>query len=190
MDTENHKLILKAVHRHADTITNEPNLLLQKWCMPEFCAETKLNLEAMKSGDMVGLVSLGVTYGAVVITKESDSYVIKLIHGKQYFDKENASAEDIITEVKRIPLSVKEIYFNNTVKKIPSTEYNQDGPYTFPVPAETISLGYSLDGRNFEDIYSYPSMAGRWVGVKNGLFCCHESSGEAGEVRVSYFHFV
>ena len=190
LDTEKHQLILKAVQRHADTITNEPNLLLQKWCIPEFCAETMLNLEAMRSGDMAGLISLGVTYGAVAIAKESDAYVIKLIHGKQHFDKEEASAEDIITEVKRLPLTVKEIYFNNTVKKVPSTEYNQDGPYTFPIPAETISLGYSLDGGDFEDIYSYPSEAGRWVGVKNGLFCCHESSGKAGEVRVSYFHFV
>ena len=73
LDTEKHQLILKAVQRHADTITNEPNLLLQKWCMPEFCAETMLNLEAMRSGDMAGLISLGVTYGAVAIAKESDA---------------------------------------------------------------------------------------------------------------------
>ena len=77
---------------------------------------------------MAGLISLGVTYGAVAIAKESDAYVIKLIHGKQHFDKEEASAEDIITEVKRLPLTVKEIYFNNTVKQIPSTEYDQDEP--------------------------------------------------------------
>ena len=190
LDTEEKELILEAVPRHADTIANEPNLLLQKWCMPEFCAETKLKLDVMQTGDMAGLISLGVTYGAIAIVRESDNYVIKLIRGEQHFDKENASAQDIITEICRLPLTTREIYFHNIVEKISSTEYNQDGPYTFPIPAEKISLGYSLDGTNFENIYSYPSKAGRWVGVKNGLFCCHQGMEKAGEVRASYFHFV
>ena len=67
---------------------------------------------------------------------------------------------------------------------------NSDGPYTFPIPAEEISLGFSLDGEHFEDVYLYPAKAGRWVGVKHGVFCYHENDTEAGKVGVEYFHYI
>ena len=37
-----------------------------------------------------------------------------------------------------------------------------------------IYLDYSLDGTNYENVLAYEATAGRWVGVKNGIFCCHE----------------
>lgn len=53
-----------------------------------------------------------------------------------------------------------------------------------------ISLGFSHDGECFEDVYLYPVKAGRWVGVKHGVFCYYENDTEAGRVRVEYFHYI
>ena len=190
MDTEKKKLVLHAVAKEAETISNVPNLLLQKWFMPECHAVTKLNLSGMKTGDTAGMISMGVTFGAIAVTKTENGFVLKRISGEQEFANEAATAVDESVAIKQLSADTKEIWFSNTVKKVPSTSMNSDGPYTFPIPAEDISLGFSLDGEHFEDIMTYPAKAGRWVGVKHGVFCYHEENGEAGKVGVEYFHYV
>ena len=30
---------------------------------------------------------------------------------------------------------------------------------------------------NYKNVLSYEAAAGRWVGVKNGIFACHENNG-------------
>lgn len=189
-ELKNNRLVLQAVKKEADTISNMPNLLLQKWCMPEFCAETKLELSDMKDGDTAGMISMGVTFGAVVVERKTDAFVIKTISGEQKFANERAAAADHVVVIKEIPVDTEEIYFRNRVKRVASTQFNSDGPYTFPIPAEEIGLSYSLDGENYEEVCTYPAKAGRWVGVKNGLFCYHENDGETGCARFEYFHFV
>ncbi len=190
MDTEKKELVLHAVEKEAETITNVPNLLLQKWFMPECHAVTNLKLSGMKTGDTAGMISMGVTFGAVAVTKTEDGFVLKQICGEQKFANETATAEDEVTEIKFLSADTKEIWFSNIVKKVPSTKMNSDGPYTFPIPAEDIALGFSLDGEQFEEVLSYPAKAGRWVGVKHGVFCYHENDGEGGQVGVEYFHYL
>lgn len=94
-----------AVTNAAETITNVPNLLLKKWFMPECKA----------------------------VTKTEEGYLLKLIHGEQQFANETATAKDEIQEIKVLFSDMKEIWFLNTVKKVPSTKMNSDGPYTFPI---------------------------------------------------------
>ncbi len=183
-------LTLYAVERTAESLSNIPNLLLQKWCMPEFRAETKLVLSDMQCGDTAGMVSMGVTFGAVAVEKRNDAFVIKTIGGEQKFDKERASATDTETVIREIPLDTQVIYFRNQVEKVESTKFNSDGPYTFPIPAEEIRFSYSLDGETYEEVSCYPAKAGRWVGVKNGMFAYHENAGTAGKARFAYFRFV
>lgn len=183
-------LMLNAVQKDVDSISNVSNLLLQKWCMPEFCAETKLILSDMKTDDTAGMISMGITYGAVAVEKTDKNITLKTISGTQVFDKESATAIDKEEIIADLPLDTREIYFRNVVKKVPSTKYNSDGPYTFLIPEEEISLCYSLDGRTYTEVLSYPSQAGRWVGVKNGVFCYHTGDSDTGKVRVSYFHFI
>ena len=183
-------LTLYAVERTAESLSNIPNLLLQKWCMPEFRAETKLVLSDMQCGDTAGMVSMGVTFGAVAVEKKNDAFVIKTIGGEQKFDKERASATDTETVIREIPLDTQVIYFRNQVEKVESTKFNSDGPYTFPIPAEEIRFSYSLDGEIYEEVSCYPAKAGRWVGVKNGMFAYHENAGTAGKARFAYFRFV
>lgn len=183
-------LMLNAVQKDVDSISNVSNLLLQKWCMPEFCAETKLILSDMKTDDTAGMISMGITYGAVAVEKTDKNITLKTISGTQVFDKESATAIDKEEIIADLPLDTREIYFRNVVKKVPSTKYNSDGPYTFLIPEEEISLCYSLDGRTYTEVLSYPSQAGRWVGVKNGVFCCHTGDSDIGKVIVSYFRFI
>lgn len=187
---ENGRLVLNAVLRSADSISNQPNLLLQKWHLPEFCAQTKLCLSGLKRGDTAGLVSLGVSYGAVVVERADDKFIVKAISGEQQFKNERASAADKVEVLAELPLDTKEIYFSNKVSKVPSTQINSDGPYTFPIPAEEIELGYSTDNKEFKTALKYPAKAGRWVGVKHGVFCFHEGEDEAGSAEVEYFKFV
>ena len=92
--------------------------------------------------------------------------------------------------MEELPPDTKTVYFSNKVSKVPSTQTNSDGPYTFPVPAEEISLGYSLDGKEYKSALKYPAKAGRWVGVKHGVFCFHDGENEAGSAVVEYFRFV
>ena len=199
LNTEKQMLELSAVCKNCDdSISNIPNLLLQKWCMPEFTATTKLILKEMKCGDTAGMVSLGVNYGAVAVTKQENGFALKVICGEQQFEKERASAVDKEKIIMTFPSDCQEIYFANIVKKVPSVEMNTDGPYTFPVPAQDISFAYSLDGIQYESVYTYPAKAGRWVGVKNGVFCYHDfrfmknkevDLQKCGKVQVEYFHF-
>ena len=52
-----------------------------------------------------------------------------------------------------------------TVELLPELEKN--------VTRNMIYLDYSVDGVNYDNALAYEATAGRWVGVKNGIFCCH-----------------
>lgn len=189
MDTKKKQLVLSAVKKEAETISNAPNLLLQKWFLPECQAVTKLDLSELHIGDTAGMVSLGVSYGAMAVTKTGEGFSLRKISGRQEFDREMATAADKTEEIKLLSADTEKIWFSNTVTKAASTQINSEGPYAFPIPAQNISFGFSLDGEQFTDVFTYPAEAGRWVGVKHGVFCCHEGEGEAGAVRVEYFHY-
>lgn len=176
MDPEGSSIILNAVSKDADTISNLPNLLLQKWCLPEFKADTVMELEHMLDGDTAGMVSMGINYGAVAVRKNHEKLTLIKIHGHQVFDNEVASASDVEEEICEI--DNKEIYFRNVVKRIPSVEEG--------VPLEEITLEYSLDGEKFVKVLAFESLAGRWVGVKNGIFAYSDSK-NGGKAAFDYF---
>lgn len=182
-------LTLYAVKQENKSITDMPNLLLQKWCMPECCVTTKLMIQHMQEGDRAGFISLGVTYGAVTIEKQEKGYSLKLITGQQSFHQEGVTAHDQEMELVTLADDSTQIYFANIVKKLPSDEVNTEGPYEFPIPKEEIILCYSLDGTHYQEAVRFPAKAGRWVGVKHGVFCSHTGEKNAGKVQVCYFHF-
>ena len=189
LDTEKKQLVLHAVPREAESITNMPNLFLQKWCMPQFCVTTKMILDEMQLGDTAGMVSMGVSYGAVVVTRTEDGFEVKTMTGNQKFANEQASATDEVTHICMLPLETKEIYFANQVVQVPSTKTNTDGPYEFPIPAEEISLGYSLNGKDYIRTSAFSALAGRWVGVKHGMVSFTEKSEKGGKAKFDYFLF-
>ncbi len=180
MDTEKKVIRLFSYPKKKDgSLSDVKNLLLQKWCLPEFEAETKLNTENLLNGDICGMVSLGMSFGAAAVKKENNKLKLITIFGEQTFVDEKASASDITNEITELN-GIKNIFFKNIVKRIDS---KQEG-----IPLEKISFEYSTNGKEYKEILSFESKAGRWVGVKNGIFCMHEGSGECGFTESEYFN--
>ncbi len=172
MDPEGSSIVLNAMKMETESISNVPNLLLQKWVMPEFVADTVLDVTKLNAGDMAGMVSMGMHYGAVAVKKTDAGMQLVKIYGEQMFDKEVATATDNLEVVCELS-DISKIFFRNTVKRAAELEPG--------VPHEIIYLGYSTDGENFTDVLEFDALAGRWVGVKNGLFAVseHENGGSA-----------
>lgn len=178
-----HSIQLKAVHKDAETsIANTSNLLLQKWIAPEFTAYTQLDTSMMQDGDIAGMVSLGVDYGAVVVRREEEKLKLAAVSGHQTFKNEQAFSQDIFEELAEVKCAQGEnsrLYFRNRVVKLPNLEKD--------VPRQMIYLDYSTDGENYTTALEYEASAGRWVGVKNGIFCCHEGEGDGKFAEFGYF---
>lgn len=188
-DSANSQLILHSMPK-TDSISNQPNLLLQKWAAPEFTAVAKCDLSGLKDGDIAGLINMGVSFGALAVRKTGTVLELITITGEQSFTAENATANDEIKTI--IPNFLynsfdETVYFRYNIVQIPSTEQNMDGKYTFPIPCETVVLSYSTDGHTYIPVLSITAKAGRWVGVKEGLFICNEKGLQNGKLIVDYF---
>ncbi len=185
LQSEKSSIRLHAVHKEAETsISNTSNLLVQKWSMPEFRAYTKMDLSGLKAGNMAGAVSLGQIYAALAVVCDEKGKHLELLTGEQSYDGQICYATDVKKTVTDI--EADEIWFQMIVKRIPSVEVNADGPYTFPVPREQVDFYYSADGKEYVPVHSFVPTAGRWVGVKFGVFCCNEGTGDAGYADVDY----
>ena len=168
-----HGIGLYPVDKQRDTsIADVPNLLLQKWIAPEFTAVTELAADTVGEGDIAGMVSLGVDYGAVALKKENGVLSIVAISGSQTFKNEKAYSQDKVVELERLDKlsggsasDSRKVFFRNRVELLPELEKN--------VTRNMIYLDYSVDGVNYDSALAYEATAGRWVGVKNGIFCCH-----------------
>lgn len=186
---EENGLVLSAVSSDAVSISDMPNLLLQKWHMPEFSCVSKMQIDSLTDGDQAGIISMGVGYGALTVQKINGQLSIAWITGEQKFSNERASATDEITCITSLPEQTKEIFFGLEVNQLPSIAENNDGPFTFPIPREEIVFSYSLDGEKYHQVSKIDAKAGRWVGVKSGVFCAHSGVNNGGNVKVMYFHF-
>ena len=168
-----HGIGLYPVDKQQDTsIADVPNLLLQKWIAPEFTAVTELAADTIGEGDIAGMVSLGVDYGAVVLKRENGVLSMVAISGSQTFKNEKAYSKDKVVELVRLDKlsggyasDSRKVFFRNRVELLPELEKN--------VARNMIYLDYSVDGVNYDNALAYEATAGRWVGVKNGIFCCH-----------------
>lgn len=86
-----------------------------------------------------------------------------------------------------------EIYCNFSYKvnvKEHITHYELGLPVK-DAPLEELILEYSFDGVNYTKAIETEAKAGRWVGVKSGMFACHDNSikTEAGYVTVDYVEY-
>lgn len=178
--------LLAAEKQPETSISNTSNLLLQKWSMPEFTSTVKMDVSGLKEGDIAGIVSLGEDYAALSVACEEGGKKLYVLHGTQSYSGQVCYATDEKESV--AVLEGNEVFFKIEVKRIPSIAVNQDGPYTFPIPREEVVLYYSADGETYEAAYRYVAKAGRWVGVKTGVFCCHEGAGESGYADIDYVH--
>lgn len=197
LDSQKGQLQLNAV----DAVPLRPvgdcrNILLQKWPAPEFTCITKMNLTGMQDGDMAGVVSLGMEYSALAVAKRNGAYILRQMKGSQQFDcdmpytqediQEFAVSEQDFTDDK------KTVYLKYTVKR---TGYEDHYEMNIPVkhvPKESVTLEISFDGKEYVHAFSIDSKAGRWVGVKNGVFCMHDNTVKndtRGYVTVDYVKY-
>lgn len=156
------------------------NLLLQKWPAPEFSCITKMYFNGLENGDYAGTVSMGVVFASVGILKQEDKYYLRTVTGEQKFDCDHAYANQNVDDIELsedlFMNSSKEVYFKYVVKRIGVRDTTEGGLPVENVPVENISMSVSFDGDTFVHEITIPAKAGRWVGVKNGMFCNHNSS--------------
>lgn len=179
-------------------VSDYRNLLLQKWPAPEFECVTKMCVNGLENGDYAGIVSLGVEYGAVGIVNNFGEYAIRTVRGTQSFDCEAAYSKE---DFKDYPIAKdtfadkeKTVYLRYTVKRTGTKDTKEMALAVKNVPVEEVTLEISFDGKAYEKQVSFTAKAGRWVGVKNGMFVNHnneiknENQGD-GFVTVDYIRY-
>lgn len=160
-------------------VSDYRNLLLQKWPAPEFECVTKMCVNGLENGDYAGIVSLGVEYGAVGVVKNFGEYSIRTVRGTQSFDCEAAYSKE---DVKDYPIAKdtfadkeKTVYLRYTVKRTGTKDTKEMALAVKNVPVEEVTLEISFNGKAYEKQVSFTAKAGRWVGVKNGMFVNHNN---------------
>lgn len=174
------------------------NLLLQKWPAPEFSCVTKMNLSGMQESDMAGAVSLGMVYAVVGIEKKCEKYHFMHINGVQNFDCDTAYTDEKRTEIMCVGDDAfsdadKSVYFKYTVKRIGCVDHMELDLPVRNAPVENVTIEFSLDGINYGNPITIEAKAGRWVGVKNGVFIMHNAevkNSEKGYVTLDYVRYV
>lgn len=172
------------------------NLLLQKWPAPELMVVTKMNLDGLICGDTAGYISLGMEYAAVTVTCTDEGYTVNSVVGSQTFDCDTAYTKETVTAVKELSETdfdnaEKSIWFKYIVKRT-GMEIRSEMNVPVKAPTEEISIEYAIDGEHYEPVVTIPSKAGRWVGVKSGVFCIHNSDighDMSGYVTVDYVKY-
>ncbi len=172
------------------------NLLLQKWPAPEFTCVTKMSLNGLVDGDYAGIISLGVDYAALGVAKKNGSYFLRTVNGKQNFDCESVYTQEMVDEkpieADRFADDTKTVYLRYTVKRTGATETKEMALSVKNVPVEEAVLEISFDRKTYENVVSYTARAGRWVGVKNGMFVSHDNTvknEENGFATVDYIRY-
>lgn len=170
---------------------NMPNLLLQKWPAPQFSCITKLNLEHLNDRETAGVISMGMQYGLLEIKKQSGIINLSFVKGVQHFGKilEENTEETWIKLKEYKSEELKEIYVKYDVE-ITGTQDLNENEKNFPL--ETVTLSYSTDGKDYEKAGSMRAVPGRWVGVKNGIFCVAEEevkTANRGYVTAEYVEY-
>ena len=179
-------LCLKAVKqeekiKHGDY----PNLLLQKWPAPEFICDTTLSLSGLKANEEAGVISMGVKYALLSFARNEEGMVeASFINGEQKYGKilvestEETSkslgtmvfADD--SETITVRMSVHRVGTQNLSEK----EKN--------FPLEEVVFEYSINGTDYKKAGSYMAAAGRWVGVKSGVYCAAHHNEAVGSCLV------
>lgn len=183
------KLLLHAVTADEGTAYgNLPNLLLQKWPAPEFTCVTKLHVKDLKEGDCAGVISMGMEYGLLEVKRGSSELELNFVKGIQQFGKilEEATGETSVPTAKFDAAETDILYVKYSVEKtgVRNLSETEKG-----FPEETVTISYSLDGESYQQAGTMISVPGRWVGVKNGVFCVRRTQGEGGTLAVEYVEY-
>ncbi len=161
-----------------------PNLLLQKWPAPEFNCVTKLDLFNLADGDTAGVISMGMEYGLLAMKRRKNQIVFSYVKGKQKYGKilaEQTEEEEQVLEMQDTDVCRK-VLVRYTVNCVGRRDLNEREKGFL---LEEVVIEYSLDGVNYKEAGRMNAIPGRWVGVKNGVFCLRREENAGGYLLVS-----
>lgn len=179
-------LCLKAVKqeekiKHGDY----PNLLLQKWPAPEFICDTTLSLSGLKANEEAGVISMGVKYALLSFARNEEGMVeASFINGEQKYGKILVeSTEETSTQLGALVFAddSEAITVRMSVHRV-GTQDLSEKEKNFPL--EEVVFEYSTNGTDYKKAGSYMAAAGRWVGVKSGVYCAAHHSEAVGSCLV------
>lgn len=179
-------LCLKAVKqeekiKHGDY----PNLLLQKWPAPEFICDTTLSLAGLKANEEAGVISMGVKYALLSFARNEEGMVeASFINGEQKYGKILVeSTEETSTSLGALVFAddSETITVRMSVHRV-GTQNLSEKEKNFPL--EEVVFEYSTNGTDYKKAGSYMAAAGRWVGVKSGVYCAAHHSEAVGSCLV------
>lgn len=179
-------LCLKAVKqeekiKHGDY----PNLLLQKWPAPEFICDTTLSLSGLKANEEAGVISMGVKYALLSFARNEEGMVeASFINGEQKYGKILVeSTEETSTSLGTMVFAddSETITVRMSVHRV-GTQNLSEKEKNFPL--EEVVFEYSTNGTDYKKAGSYMAAAGRWVGVKSGVYCAAHHSEAVGSCLV------
>ena len=124
---------------------------------------------------------MGMKYGAFTITKQDGRLNLLFVSGVQKYGKILAEqTEEDAADVETVAAKDKEIvYVRYTVRRVGKQDLNEKEK---GFPLEEVLFEYSFDGENYRTAGSMHAVPGRWVGVKNGMFCIRKADGKGGYV--------
>ena len=162
-----------------------PNLLLQKWPAPEFICDTTLSLAGLKANEEVGVISMGVEYALLSFARNEEGVVeASFINGKQKYGKILVeSTEETSTQLGRLVFAddSETVTVRMSVHRV-GTQDLSEKEKNFPL--EEVVFEYSTNGTDYKKAGSYMAAAGRWVGVKSGVYCAANHSEAVGSCLV------
>jgi beta-xylosidase len=185
-------LRLNAVYKHlmkADTPYGDiPNLLLQKWPAPQFSCITKLDLSNLTENDEAGVISMGMSYCLLTFKRQNETLTPYFITGVQKYGKILPDhTQECAKELPKLTThNDNNVFVKYTVTRTGTRDLN-DTEKNFPL--ETVELSYSTDGSSYIKAGEMVSEPGRWVGVKNGVFCVSENEKSKGFAVVDYVRY-
>ena len=162
-----------------------PNLLLQKWPAPEFICDTTLSLSGLKANEEAGVISMGVKYAILSFARNEEGVVeASFINGEQKYGKILVeSTEETSTSLGTLAFAddSETITVRMSVQRV-GTQDLSEKEKNFPL--EEVVFEYSTNGTDYKKAGSYMAAAGRWVGVKSGVYCAAHHSEAVGSCLV------
>ena len=162
-----------------------PNLLLQKWPAPEFICDTTLSIAGLKANEEAGVISMGVKYALLSFARNEEGVVeASFINGEQKYGKILVeSTEETSTSLGTLAFAddSETITVRMSVQRV-GTQDLSEKEKNFPL--EEVVFEYSTNGTDYKKAGSYMAAAGRWVGVKSGVYCAAHHSEAVGSCLV------
>ena len=162
-----------------------PNLLLQKWPAPEFICDTTLSLAELKANEEAGVISMGVKYAILSFARNEEGMVeASFINGEQKYGKILVeSTEETSTSLGTMVFAddSETITVRMSVHRV-GTQNLSEKEKNFPL--EEVVFEYSTNGTDYKKAGSYMAAAGRWVGVKSGVYCAAHHSEAVGSCLI------